>query len=158
MHVPVERLHLSPKLKRFVFFCQRKRKRCGEEFKNLSQCLSFEADERVAKSAERKNVHRLLLAILYEDLVAKEVRYHNSFFRAYTKGCEITLDVGKEDDRALTTKSPEFQAHTHATEKIVKFVQKRVIKDLDICQNDRYKRAVFEVFGKQWSRCSNIQN
>ena len=93
MHVPVVRLHLSPKLKRFVSFVKGN-ERCGKEFKNLSQCLSFEADERVAKSAERKNVHRLLLAIQCEDLVAKEVRYHNSFFRAYTKGCEITLDVG----------------------------------------------------------------
>ena len=98
----------------------------------MSQCLSFEADERVTKSAERKNDHRLLLAIQCEDLVAKEVRYHKSCYRAYTKGCEITLVVGQEDDRALTTKSPEFQTHTHATEKIVKFVQKRVIKDLDM--------------------------
>ena len=99
MHVPVERLHLHPKLKRFVSFVKGN-ERCGKEIENLSQCLSFEADERVTKSAERKNDYRLLLAIQCEDLVAKEVRYHKSCYMAYSKGCEITLDLGKEEDRA----------------------------------------------------------
>lgn len=121
-----------PQTEEVCIFCQTKRKRCGKKIENLSQCLSFEADERVTKSAERKNDHRLLLAIRCEDLVATEVKYHKSCYRGYTKGCEIASDVGKEEERALVAKSPENQAHARATESLVKFIQKRVIQDLDV--------------------------
>ena len=100
----------------------------GKEIENLSQCLSFEADERVTKSAERKNDQRLLLAIRCEDLVAKEVKYHKSCYRTYTKGTDLT----SEEEILLIPKSPEIRAHARPTECLVDLVRRRVIQDLDV--------------------------
>ena len=59
-----------------MYLCQKKRNRCQKGIENLSQCLSFESDERVTKSAERKkNDHIPLLVIRCKDLVAKVVKY-----------------------------------------------------------------------------------
>ena len=121
-----------PQTEEVCIFCQKKRKRCGKEIENLSQCLSFEADERVTKSAERKNDHRLLLAIRCEDLVAKEVKYHKSCYRAYTKGSESPMVADKGSEKAPGMTSPEIQARARAKQNLMEFVQKRVIEDLDV--------------------------
>ena len=120
----------APQTEEVCIFCQTRRKRSGKEFETLSQCRTFNADKRVTKSAEKKNDQRIPLAILFEDLVASEVKYHKSCYRAYTKGCKLESDDSNEAEPSLTTNSPETQRHMRATESLVTFVQKRVVQDL----------------------------
>ena len=75
----------APQTEEVCIVCQTRKKKPGKEIKTLSKCRSFNPDKRVTKSAEKKKDQRILLAILCEDLVAKEVKYHKSCYEKYKR-------------------------------------------------------------------------
>ena len=71
-------------LKQCIFCIEEKYQKCSETREKLTTCMQFRADKKICEIVEQRNDSELL-AITSDELIAKEVHYHASCYRTYTK-------------------------------------------------------------------------
>ena len=74
-----------------MFILKKKKKTVGRTVEGLHQCLTKDGANSVISAAKQKNDPDILG--IGEDLIAKEVRYHNTCRRVY-----VRQDSKQEDD------------------------------------------------------------
>ena len=93
---------------RFAFFCNADKYLPKQSMREkLLLCCQLRADATIRKAAEAKS-DSIILAITANDIVAKEVSYHPSCYRNYTKVCY------REESRG--SKGTEIEVHSDLDE------------------------------------------
>jgi hypothetical protein len=101
-------------------FCGKVRKSIKGKEEQLTKCLTATAENSIKDAADRKRDENLLCKIRNVDLIAKEVCYHSTCRKAYTRARE-SLEESAIDD-GLT------KAHANAFTYICDYVKQSIVK------------------------------
>lgn len=96
----------------------------------LTTCVTEIAETSIQEAAQKKNDEKVLCKIRDQDLRARELKYHSSCEKAYTR--DLSLNRRKAHTSDLNEYKDEQQAHQNAFDKLCGYVTESIIVNCNV--------------------------
>ena len=139
--------------------CQRNSSKQKRSQFRLSECQLDSGASRLQKAAEIKHDQRIKLGLRGEDLSAKEVKYHKTCYKRFTRCVDqVKLDKETEQDDRDGADSADDDVDEQQWEKLVDFIRVNILENRQVYKSkDLVKDMVFITGGNDCIRTDRLK-